>query len=74
MLRLRNFCNQKNIDYIDETITKEDHMGNKKLHLKKKAAIQSLHKAYSGIYDQNVEKMLTLTVSRKVMININLKT
>ena len=36
MLRLRNFCNQKNIDYIDETITKEDHMGNKKLHLKKK--------------------------------------
>ena len=33
--RLRNFCNQKNIDYIDDTNIKEDHQGNKKLHLNK---------------------------------------
>ena len=32
---LRNFCNQKNIDYIDDTNIKEDHQGNKKLHLNK---------------------------------------
>ena len=34
--RLRNFCNQKNIDYIDNTNIKEDHLGNKKLHLNKR--------------------------------------
>ena len=33
--RLRNFCNQKNIDYIDDTNIKEDHQGNKKLRLNK---------------------------------------
>ena len=33
---LRNFCNQKNIDYIDNTNIKEDHLGNKKLHLNKR--------------------------------------
>ena len=33
--RLRNFCNQKNIDYIDSTSIKEDLQGNKKLHLNK---------------------------------------
>ena len=71
--RLRNFCKQKNIDYIDNTNIKEDHLGIKKLYLIKEA-IRCLHKTYSGIYDQNIEKMLTLTVSRKVMMNINLKT
>ena len=34
--RLRNFCIQKNIDYIDNTNIKEDHQGNKKLHLNKR--------------------------------------
>ena len=35
-LRLRNFCIQKNIDYIDNTNIKEDHQRNKKLHLNKR--------------------------------------
>lgn len=39
-----------------------------------KEAIWSLHKTFSGICYQNVEEMLTLTVSRKFMMNIDLKT
>ena len=31
--RLKNFCAQKNIDFIDNTNIKEEHLGNKKLHL-----------------------------------------
>ena len=45
---------------------KDDHLGIKE-------AIRFFHKTYSSIYDQNIEKMLTLTISRKVMMNINLK-
>ena len=30
--RLRNICNQKNIDYIDKTNIKEDYQGIKKFH------------------------------------------
>ena len=33
--RLKNFCAQKNIDFIDNANIKEDHLGNKKLHLNK---------------------------------------
>ena len=33
---LRNFCNQKNMDYIDNTNIKEDHLGIKTLHLNKR--------------------------------------
>ena len=33
---LKNYCNQKNIDYIDNSNIKEDHLGVKKLHLNKK--------------------------------------
>ena len=31
--RLKNFCAQKNIDFIDSMNIKEEHLGNKKLHL-----------------------------------------
>ena len=34
--RLKNFCSQKNIDFIDDTNIKEEHLGNKKLHLNKR--------------------------------------
>ena len=34
--RLKNFCNQKNIDYIDYINFKEDHLGIKKLRLDKR--------------------------------------
>ena len=34
--RLRNFCKQKNIDYIDNTNIKEDHLGIKKFYLNKR--------------------------------------
>ena len=33
---LKNYCNQKNIEYIDNSNIKEDHLGVKKLHLNKK--------------------------------------
>ena len=33
---LKNYCAQKNIDYIDNSNIKEDHLGAKKLHLSKK--------------------------------------
>ena len=33
--RLKYFCAQTNIDFIDNTNIKEDHLGNKKLHLNK---------------------------------------
>ena len=35
--RQRNLCNQKNIDYIDSTNIKEDHLTIKKLHLNKRS-------------------------------------
>ena len=35
-VKLRNFCNQKNINYIDNTNIKENHLGIKKLHLNKR--------------------------------------
>ena len=70
--RLRNFLNQRNIDYIDNTNIKEDHLGNKKFHLNKRG---------NSVFPQNVLRylpskyweMLTLTVSREVMMNVNLK-
>ena len=34
--RLRNFCNQNNLDYINNTNIKEHHQGNKELHLNKR--------------------------------------
>ena len=34
--RLKNFCTQKKIDFIDNTNIKEEHLGNKKLHLNKR--------------------------------------
>ena len=34
--RLKNFCAQKNIDFIDNTNLKEEHLSNKKLHLNKR--------------------------------------
>ena len=34
--RLKNFCAQKNIDFIDNMNIKEKHLGNKKLHLNKR--------------------------------------
>ena len=33
---LKNYCNQKNIDFIDIGNLKEEHLGQKKLHLNKK--------------------------------------
>ena len=33
---LKNYCNQKNIEYIDNSNIKEDHLGVKKFHLNKK--------------------------------------
>ena len=34
--RLKNLCAQKNIDFIDNANIKEEHLGNKKLHLNKR--------------------------------------
>ena len=34
--RLKNYCAQTNIDYIDNNNNKEEHFGNKKLHLNKR--------------------------------------
>ena len=34
--RLKNYCNQENIEYIGNSNIKEDHLGVKKLHLNKK--------------------------------------
>ena len=33
--RLKNYCAQTNIDYIDNNNIKEEHLGKKKLHLNK---------------------------------------
>ena len=57
-LRLRNFCIQKNIDYIDNTNIKEDHQGNKKLHLIKRGnwvLVQNLLKYLRSKYLENVK-------------------
>ena len=70
---MRNFCNQKNIDNIDNTNIKEDHLGIKKLHLNKKCNLVFAQNSLR-YYDENIEKKLTLNVSRKVMKNVNLKT
>ena len=37
--RLRNFCNEKNIDCNDNTNIKEDHLGIKKHHLNKSSKL-----------------------------------
>ena len=34
--RLKNYCTQTNLDYIENNNIKEEHLGNKKLHLNKK--------------------------------------
>ena len=34
--RLKNYCTQTNLDCIENDKTKEEHLGNKKLHLNKK--------------------------------------
>ena len=71
-VRLRNFCNQKNFITSITPLSKKIIWGQKSYTLIKEA-IRWLPKTY-GIDNQNIEKILTLTVSRKVMININLKT
>ena len=56
-LRLRNFCIQKNIDYIDNTNIKEDHQRNKKLHLNKRGnrvLVQNLLRYLQSKYLENV--------------------
>ena len=62
--RLRNICNQKNIDYIDNTNIKEDHLVIKKLHLNKRDNLVFAPNLL-GIYNQNSEKIL-----RKVMMKV----
>ena len=34
--RLKNYCKQENIDFVDNSNITEEHLGNKKLHLKKR--------------------------------------
>ena len=34
--RIKNYCMQTNLDYIKNNNIKEEHLGNKKLHLNKK--------------------------------------
>ena len=73
-IRLKNFFNQKNTDYNNNANIKEDHQGNKKLHLNKRGKslfTQNLFRYL--ICNKNIKKMLNLTVSRKVMMNIKLK-
>ena len=56
-LRLRNFCIQKNIDYIDNANIKEDHQGIKKLHLNKRGnwvLVQNLLRYLWSKYLENV--------------------
>ena len=71
-VRLRNFCNPKNFIKSITPLSKKIIWGQKSYTLIKEA-IRWFHKTY-GIDNQNIEKILTLTASRKVMININLKT
>ena len=33
--RLKNYCNQKNIDFLENTNTKDEHLGSRKLYLNK---------------------------------------
>ena len=35
--RLKNYCKQKNIDFVDNSNTIEEHLGSKKLHLNKRS-------------------------------------
>ena len=34
--RLKNYCQQTNLDFIDNNIMLEEHLGNRKLHLNKR--------------------------------------
>ena len=34
--RLKNYCKQKNIDFVDNSSITEEHLGSKKLHLNKR--------------------------------------
>ena len=73
-IRLKNFFNQKNTDYNNNANIKKVHQGNKKFHLNKRGKslfTQNLFRYL--IYNKNIKKMLNLTVSRKVMMNIKLK-
>ena len=57
--RLRNFCNEKNIDYIDNNSIKEVHLGNKKLHLNKRGNsvfAQNLLRYLRSKYRENVNR------------------
>ena len=49
--RLKNYCAQTNIDYIDNNNIKEEHLGNKKLHLNKRG---------NTVFANNLLKYLTL--------------
>ena len=49
--RLRNFCNQKNIDCIDDTNIKENHLDMKKLHLNNRG---------TSVFAQNLLRYLQL--------------
>ena len=70
---LRRFRNQKNIDYIDNTNIKEDHLGIKNLRLNKRG--NSIYVKPTQVFAIKIlRKCLTLTVSKKVMMNINIRT
>ena len=41
--RVRNYCRQKEFDYIDNSNITEDSLGVKKLHLNRKAFLQRIY-------------------------------
>ena len=69
---LRRFRNQNNIDYIDNTNIKEDHLGIKNLRLNKRG--NSVYVKPTQVFAiKTLRKFLTLTASQKVMMNINIR-
>ena len=69
---LRRFRNQNNIDYIDNTNIKEDHLGIKNLRLNKRG--NSVYVKPTQVFAiKTLRKCLTLTASQKVMMNINIR-
>ena len=58
--RLGNFCNQKNIDCIDDTNIKENHLDMKKLHLNNRG---------TSVFAQNLLRYLQLKYWENVNFN-----
>ena len=58
---LKNYCSQKNIDFIQNSNIMEEHLGIKKLHLNKKVTLCQLT-AFSNIWDLLFEMILIQTV------------